>query len=369
MTCPWHASSFMTFPRMATRTLDEALSSNVSQVALVGLKIDGGIMAQTGWLLYTLVRSGRGRFYLHHNPCADRAATSTLRLVDEILAQHTSGHADRMALKASPLEFRFNAQLFFEKRTSPRTQRELYWVNPRLNLKLKLANSPLPNANLLHLIRKWGRVTIWHSAPTPPWTQQWPWDHEQTQHIWIILNLPGTWQTTNNMHSSWLIHVNPLSSLFILPEMDGLESSPLGGLWLGVPGHYRFVKKKYPTQKSTKWVSLWNCNDPICIDLGTGHRWGPQILGVLGIKHLKHSRKNHPDVFSLCVHYFSDPSPNVSADSQCGLSRHHPGLPASFSLPRCESWHVMANAWVKECSLNTPKWVPKTCNAQLQTKL
>ena len=115
----------MTFPRMATRTLDEALSSNVSQVALVGLKIDGGIMAQTGWLLYTLVRSGRGRCYLHHNPCADRAATSTLRLVDEILAQHTSGHADRMALKASPLEFRFNAQLFFEKRTSPRTQREL----------------------------------------------------------------------------------------------------------------------------------------------------------------------------------------------------------------------------------------------------
>lgn len=82
----------MTFPRMATRTLDEALSSNVSQVALVGLKIDGGIMAQTGWLLYTLVRSGRGRFYIHHNPRADRAATSTLRLVDEILTQHTSGH-------------------------------------------------------------------------------------------------------------------------------------------------------------------------------------------------------------------------------------------------------------------------------------
>lgn len=112
-----------------------------------------------------------------------------------------------------------------------------------------------------------GRMTIWHSAPTPPWTQQWPWDHEQTQHIWIILNLPGTWQTTNNMHSSWLIHVNPLSSLFILPEMDGPESSPLGGWWLGVPGHYRFVKKnaqhkKVPNEFPSEiamipYVSIW----------------------------------------------------------------------------------------------------------------
>ena len=68
--------------------------------------------------------------------------------------------------------------------------------------------------------------------------------------------------------------------------------------------------------------------------------------------------KNRPDsdVFSLCVcvcvQYFFDPSPNVSPDSQSGLSLQHPGLPASFSLPRWESWRRCG--W--KCSSDT-KWI------------
>ena len=170
--------------------------TSISQVALVGLKIDGRIMAQTaGWLLYNIgnsVKQSGGWFTssatLHVQQQQALYAWYGMKSLHNIhlVGDAISHGSSESFTHTTPTD---STPSFWEKRTSPRTQGN-YRVKPSPEIcsfpQMLTYSSSSSEGEWPSFQHNTG-----HSAPRPPCTlEQWPWDEQTavtTQHIWIDL--------------------------------------------------------------------------------------------------------------------------------------------------------------------------------------